>query len=310
MTNALPPVLGSLSFGFYPRPLAVTAGPVSIEILPDLDKAVADVVGDEGVERDWIYPPLQEVRHLGGGISTRPYPSRIFGLPKTHRIAHSAPDSTDHLIFHIWVLSFFTGMRLTSTDAGFLDATPIKPGKLVDFVLLRGGVPKAVELAEAFWVKHRADPRRAHIVAAAIHALFLGQNPVALQYERFLSLYTAFDACFALAQGMHKPRGRITHSGRVAWMCGLFGMPIPAWADPNIPSGPEIASLRNETVHEALFMGEPLGFAIHGVGSSGNLTLEMEALLCRLIVALLGASASTYVRTPGNTRQRQGLDLG
>ena len=57
-------------------------------------------------------------------------------------------------------------------------------------------------------------------------------------------------------------------------------------------------------------MGEPLGFALHGVGTNKNLTLEMEALICRLLVALLGAANADYVRSAITTRQRQGLKLG
>lgn len=80
-----------------------------------------------------------------------------------------------------------------------------------------------------------------------------------------------------------------------------------AWADP--ASAAEVASLRNETVHEALFMGEPLGVAIRETGTNQNLTLEMRALVCRFVVALLGADGCDYVRSPINTRQRHGLNL-
>lgn len=300
----------SLFFGYHPSPLNIVAGPVTIVPVSDLDEIVADIKNDDGVDGDWIYAPPQRVRHLGGGETQRPYSSRVFGLPKTHSITHALADNDDHLVFHLWALSFFTGMRLTATEAGFVDATSIKPGKLVDFVLLGQGLPDAIELAEAFWKDHRSEPQKPRLIAAAVHALFLGQNPLNLQFERFLLLYTAFDACFALAKAIHRRKGLIRHSDRVAWMCGLFSIPVPAWADPAAPAGPEVAVLRNETVHEALFMGEPLGFALHGVGTNQNLTLEMEALICRLLVALLGAASTDYVRSAITTRQRQGLRVG
>jgi hypothetical protein len=233
----------------------------------------------------------------------------MFSLPKTHIIEHAAADSDDQLTFHLWALSFFTGMRLTATEAGFVDATPLKPGQLVDFVLLGNSLVKAVELAEAFWAANRASPQRTRLFAAAVHALFLGQNPRHLQFEEFMLLYMAFDACFALAKSMHPPKARVTHAERVTWMCSLFGMATPAWANPAAPAAPAVATLRNATVHEALFMGEPLGFAVHGVGTNQNLTLEMEALICRFLVALLGGDHADYVRSPVNTRQRHGLDL-
>ncbi len=94
-------------------------------------------------------------------------------------------------------------------------------------------------------------------------------------------------------------------------MCSHFKMTTPPWAV--VQSGKrgsdEVAALRGETLHEALFMGQPLGFAVHGIGTNQNLTLDMEALVCRLLVALLGASASDYVRSPINTRMTYLLAL-
>ena len=101
----------------------------------------------------------------------------MFGLPKTHLIEHAAATSEDHLDFHLWALSFFVGMRLTATEAGFLDATPLKPRSLVDFVLLGSSLTRAVELADDFWTTNLAKPRRAQHFEAAVHALFLGHNP-------------------------------------------------------------------------------------------------------------------------------------
>lgn len=306
---ALPTTPRRFEFGYFPEFLSISSGPVTITTLTELEKSIADVEGSCGTYREWIYAPRQQELSFGGNVHEKPYSARVFGLPKTHTIEHAAADSNDHLVFHIWALSFFTGMRLTSTEAGFLDATPIKPGKLVDFVLLGKGLVDAVEISEAFWVRHRGSPAPSRLFAAAIHALFLGQNPQNLAFERFLLCYTAFDACFALAKHLFPSRTRVVHAERVDWMCKLFAMPVPDWADPNATAGPEIASVRNATVHEALFMGEPLGFATYGAGASKNITLEMRALICRLLVALLGCGHAAYVGTPVNTRQRHGLNL-
>ncbi len=56
-------------------------------------------------------------------------------------------------------------------------------------------------------------------------------------------------------------------------------------------------------------MDEPLGFAVHGGGTDENLPLEMTALVCRLLVALMGGNDFRYLKSPVNTRQRQGLRL-
>lgn len=298
-------------FGYYPKPLDISVGSITITSLPDIAETVIAIENNNRVDGDWIYAPQQEVRSFGGNTTSRPYPSRIFTLPKTHLITHDSLDGENHIVFHLWALSFFTGMRLTSTEAGFVDSTPIKPGKLVDFVLLGKSMEDAIALAEAFWVKHRSNPERFRLFCGAVHALFLAQNPQNLQFERFLLFYTAFDACFALTQSLKDQRENITHTERVSWMCEQFGMQTPDWAIPVSNLGKkkttEVASLRNASVHEALFMGEPLGFALHGVGAGKSMTLEMKALVCRLLVALLGGDQSKYVVSPVNTRQRHGL---
>lgn len=299
----------SLKFGYYPESLDLSSGSISIATLLDLPQTVANINGSDGVYKGWIYAPPQQVRDLSGSVSQRPYPCRIFGLPKTHVIEHASPDSNDHLLFHLWTLSFFTGIRLTSDDAGMLDATTIKPGTFVDFVLLGRGLPDAITLAENFWKVHQSKPERARLFAAAVHALFLGQNPQLLQFERFLMYYTAFDTCFALTKQLQNPNDNIPHAKRVAWMCSLFNMPIPAWADPAQPTESEVPSIRNATIHEALFMDAPLGFAIHGAGTGQNITLEMHSLICRLLVAILGGDQTSYVVSPVTTRQRSGLTL-
>lgn len=296
-------------FGYYPHPLDISSGPVSISTRADVAQSVADVEGDDGREGVWIYAPLQPVAHLGGGRSVRPYPARIFGLPKTHEITHATASGTEQIDFHVWSLSFLTGIRLTTTEAGFLDTTPIKPGVLVDFVLLGDSLQASIELAENFWTSNLSVPERARIWVAAVHTFFMSQNPQHLQFERFLLLYSALDACFALAKSFTPPPKNLTHATRIAWMCDIFGIPIPPWADPTAVGGAEIAALRNPAIHEALFVGEPLGFALHGMGESRNLTLEMSGLVSRFIVALLGARNSDYIKSSTDTRQRQGLRL-
>lgn len=295
-----------MDFGFYPHELEISAGPVTVRTSSDLEQIVGQVLGSEGVENDWIYAPPQEVRDfMSGQIRELPYSSRVFGLPKTHTIEHTAAESRDQLSFHLWSLSFFTGSRLTATEAGFVDATPLKPGRLVDFVLMGRSLVRSLELAEAFWITNSAEPRRARRLAAAVHALFLGQSSRNLQFESFVFLYMALDACYALTASLKPPRHRVHHKDRIAWMCQLLGIALPAWADPAVNPGTEIATIRNDTLHEALFMDAPLGFAVH----EHRLTAEMPALICRLIVALIGGETSEYVRTPVNTRQCHGLNL-
>ena len=252
---------------------------------------------------------MQEVQTLGSDqVIERPYSARVFDLPKTHIVEHTNSDSDEHLDFLLWVVSFFLGIRLTTKENAYLDATPIKSGKLVDFLLVEDSLVGAVELGEAFWMARNGQRNAVIRFISAAHALFLGQNPQGLQFERFIYLYTAIDAGYALAKSLRQPKECRRHADRITWMCCEFGLQLPDWANRAVGGEKTVSAIRNDALHEALFMGAPFGFALHGEGANVNITHEMHALVCRLLVALIGGEAK-YVGTPVNSMQRQGLKL-
>ena len=92
-------------------------------------------------------------------------------------------------------------------------------------------------------------------------------------------------------------------------MCDELSVETPAWAKSTEIGSTVVSALRNDALHEALYVDEPLGFAVRGVGRSENLPREMIHLVCRLLVALIGAQDADYLKSPVDTRQRQGLRL-
>jgi hypothetical protein len=133
-----------------------------------------------------------------------------------------------------------------------------------------------------------------------------------LDYERFIHLYTAIEACYA-AHGFitRQPKERASHAKRIAYLCEELGLPVPWWADHNSRF---VATQRNETFHEGLFFGEPWGFSIFG-GEQHNdpkqqmLLLEMQKLTCRIVIALLGVQDREYLTSSVSDRQRHGVRL-
>ena len=299
-------------FGFYPQRLDIDIGAVRICTLSNFEVSANSVSSREEVHDGWIYAWVQQSYELySREVRVRPYGAREFGLPKTHRLEHSSASDEEQVAFLLWALSFFLGLRLSWTEAGFLDATPIKPGKLVDFVLLRGqSVERANNLVETFWLASRSDPRNTRLFAAAVNALFLGQYPQALQFEKFIYLYTAIDACYKLTKSLRSPAQESSHASRIGWMCNGFGIQTPTWAQAtDTGGGTEVSTLRNDALHEVLYADEPLGFSLHGTATGQNLTLEMRALVCRLLVALIGGQDPSYLTSSVNTRQPFGLSL-
>ena len=246
-----------------------TTGPIRIRPLREHEVIVKRVLGCDSIHDGWIYAPMQGVRQFGisGQVCKRPYSARVFGLPKTHTIEHANAVCDEHIDFLVWALSFFLATRLTTTERGYLDATPIKSGKLVDFLLVEDSLVRTVQLAEDFWMTNSGQRDRANLFAAAVHALFLGQYPQSLQFERFIYLYTAIDACFKLGKILRNLTKCIPHSCRIDWMCNQFGLNLPDWARSPVGGSVQVTKIRNHTLHEALFMDEPLGFAVHGEGT-------------------------------------------
>ncbi|WP_243839658.1 hypothetical protein [Buttiauxella sp. BIGb0552] len=299
-------------FGFYPVYLHIRTKTFTVETIPDFKSVIKSVKDNPYVDKSWIYAPPQESYDLRGIVATKPYSGRVFSLPKTHTLKLSGAFNRDDHNFVIWCLSFFSGMRLTTTQAGFLDATPIKPGTLIDFCLSGSDELNVIQLALNYIGKKDLHPLACMRIAAVIHALFLAQRPQNLAYEKFQYLYMALDGCFSikwderdLTKKLKKPK----HFERVLWMCNEFKMPVPFWAEGEA----NIASIRNDNFHEGIFFGQPLGFSAYKSDHSGALTsgilVQIEALICRFLVVLLGVSDLNYISSALNTREYYPLKL-
>lgn len=310
-------------FGYCPRPLNINVGDISITTLSDMGDSVARVEESDGIVRDWIYAPLQQKislvqprKTLGYQEITRlPYSSRVFSLPKTHELQHKKSSDPDHIEFLIWTLGFFLGIRLTATEAGFLDCTPIKTGRLVDFVPLSATLEEAIQHAEDFWQAHKGDTKTTSRVNGIIHALFLSQRPpILLEFEKFLVLYPALDACYASVKEIECAKEQ-THAQRIDWVCKKLNIDTPSWANPT--SGKtELSIMRNDLIHEVLFFDKPLGFQAYGGNDAAaeggmirrNVPLEVANLVSRILVWLL-AGENDYTKTSVDRRQKIGLNL-
>ncbi|EPG7577993.1 hypothetical protein M0K77_002397 [Providencia rettgeri] len=185
----------STKFGFYPKYLDIKTNFFSVITIPEYESVISDIKAHPNVDKDWFYAGPQEVSDLYGNVSTKPYSGRVFSMPKTHILKLNGAFSQKDLNFVIWCLSFFTGMRLTTTQAGFLDATPIKPGTLVDFCVSDSSEQNAIQVALNYLRKENHHHLECTRIAAVIHALFLAQRPQNLNYEKFQYLYMSLDGC-------------------------------------------------------------------------------------------------------------------
>ncbi len=305
-----------MHFGFFPAILDDTAGDVTIRTLDRLDEKIREVMERDTIEGDWCYAPLQRSQAFTGDIRILPYPSRVFALPKTHTLEYAPLDDADHLRFLIQCFGFFVGMRMSDTEAGFIDATPVKPHKASDMVWLGNSLMKAIALADRFWCSNVWNPRIHAALRGVIHSYFLAATPTLLDFERFIYLYVALEGChYTRALILRQtPARRTSHRKRVADLCSAYGIAVPFWADPAASLTTDIVRFRNETLHEGLFFDEPLGFQVFGGNSARRpedegILLEMSCLISRVILALLGMEKSQYVTSPIDTRQMIGVRI-
>jgi hypothetical protein len=302
----------AVDFGFYPLRLDTDYQDFRIKTRDDFESSVKAVRSAPFIKGDWIYSPPQEQFDIGThSVKVLPYPARVFGLPKTHTLSHLTDDPV-RLRFLIWCFGFLVGMRMSDQEAGFLDATPIRPGVSNDIVWFGDSLMIALDTADDFFTANSHTPKVELSVRAAMHSYLASDIPTLLDYERFIHLYTAIEACYAarvLIAG--PPTKRPSHAEKIAYLCEQFGLAVPWWAD---RSSAFVARQRNETFHEGLFFGEPWGFSIfggeqHHDPKQGMLLLELQHLTCRIMIAQLGIEDREYLTSSVSDRARHGLRL-
>ncbi|WP_312834463.1 hypothetical protein [Comamonas sp.] len=299
----------SSEFGYYPFPIDLKGDRFSIETLPNLDGAIHSVKAHKNTFGSWIYSGPR-VRQVSKDVTAElPYPQRIFGLPKTHRLTIQTDDD-EAMSFVVWCLSFFLGMELTTTEAGYLDGAPIEPGHLTDFVI-NDDPGRVVDIALNILAAEGENSEVPARYAAVIQALILSKYHQYLPFERFHYAYVAIDGCYRFQAKRVNLRRDIPHGQRIMWVCNELSVPVPSWADPT--SANNIASERNLAVHEALFFGGPLGYKTISQSpkwsAEGNVIEQMQALVCRLLVALFGFGHTVYAGSSATSRQNQLLSL-
>lgn len=316
----------TVRFGYYPGKLDFRAGGIVVSTLPEFSEAVNFVEkSNEGcVHNGWFYPPRQRrntrcitPEGLTCKVETLPFCTRIFPLPKTHSLTHKKCDGNGHLDFLVWCLGFFLGMRLTTTEAGFVDATPISApyagsGTLVDFFIPEKDRGVAIMFADKFWRDHSPKyPRVPKALAGVIHNLFLSQKGAygVIPYEQFICLYTALEGCSFVYELTHgnDPK-KIRHGERIARLCQAFDTPTPEWAEK------EAVDIRNRAIHDGLFFGEPFGFGPSNKSDKKKISkilFSMQNLVCRILFGLLTRKvlAENYVRSDCNDRQLHRVQL-
>lgn len=287
-------------FGFLKEPTSLAWSAGSIEPLPDHESVVQGILAHQQNYAGWLYPPLQGVRREGSEFKEPPNVPATFALPSTHLLTltdgHADPAAAD---FFIALFGMLKGLRLQREGWQHFYKCPTKRGALSDFHADDREIATTLDLAAEFWQTH-ADASTRKLAFGAIHWHLFAQL-YEHEFERFNAQYTALDACWKLAETTLQLTAN-GHAERPMVLVENLGLHMPDWAKP-VVHGKRACSLsrrRNALVHEALYAGEPLGFA-HPQTERG-MELELQNFVARCIFGLLGVR-NEYTCSPVNTRQ-------
>lgn len=291
-----------VTFGFLAEATHLTWSEGEIKTLPEHSAIVEGILRDECVSDGWFYPPVCPLK-VG---QTAPLVSKGFALPATHVLKLNAPtEDADMANFLIALFGMLKGQRFQRSEWQHLYKAPIK-SKLNDFFAGDQDISKALHIASEFWVKN-IDSATRRLAFGALHWHLFAQL-YEHEFERFNAQYMALDACSKLALAIRLPgypEGNLPHAKRAQILCEHTNVPAPIWvnADQDPKSCP-LARRRNELIHEAMYIGQPVGFA-HPTAHK-NMALELTGLVARIYLRLLGTE-NEYTQSECTTRSQIGF---
>lgn len=308
------PATTTIEFGFYSKPIDIAWEDVAICSLSDLAETARELAAHPQVSDGWLYAPRTRYHDIATSEpKEHPYPDRVFGLPRSHAITLPVDRASGRADFLVWCLGFLLGVHVTTAEAGYLDAAALRPHGFHDLSLGRRELAFALHHADRFWSKHKDSPPVINRIKAAINCAWIAALPHRLSYEGFLHAYSALEACFGVLLKTMDPNARAqlperpSHGQRLGILCDQLDIPRPAidWTKGNL--APQV---RNDALHDGLFMGKPWGYAtVSEDDRLRGIVLQMHAVIRRALVALLGMKDCDYVRSAVDSRQPFGLDV-
>lgn len=276
--------MNPVEFGFLANATTITwqAGANTIAPLAKHADVVAAMQREIYVHDGWFYPPLRSVK---SGVNAPLIPTG-FALPATHQLHLSDTTADDEEAnFMIALFGLLKGQRLQRPEWQHFYKAPVA-SKLNDFCATPAEISKTLDIATGFWRQHTPEVQKLAFGALHWHLFAqLYEQP----FERFNAQYMALDACAKLALKIGLPgySKHPTHSKRAAVLCNCLDVPKPVWVLPlDGQTECELARCRNELVHEAMYAGQPMGFA--NPKGHHQMVRELTGLVARIFLRLLG----------------------
>lgn len=289
--------------GWLSNPLSIEAPTLFLRPHKDFDARVDSIKKRAEYGRRYFVPPIAVDDWEGVAV-----PVARFELPATHMLLIDRQPDRDLDLFVVAVLGFFLGLKLLPEGYGHLHRLHHTPHQNAGFVPspneIRHGLDRALELYDG------AEVESAKNLFAIIHWYLTAQVHVH-QFERFAWLYTTLDALHAGAWRKpdyqdhcnrdgrkRKSAAAVLHADRPVHLATYFETPVPK----NVQ---RMVDIRNDLLHEARFVGEPIGFA--ATEEANDIEHELSHFIEQLILGMLNVRCQ-YRRVEYDWQQH-GLDV-
>jgi hypothetical protein len=295
-------------FGWIESHLSCTTAEFQISPAQDFSKTLAIVI-DEGIASDkWIYPPID--KHFDQDVAAA---TGRFELPPTHNLIIDAsldrPGMANSLIL---ILGFFLGLKLNPVGIGHLHKTPRRMGELVSFTSFGRDLERAMKHVIKFLHMHETHGEIRSLTEAAFHWYLVSQS-YAHQFEEFGFQYSVLDNIHKISKLIYPTyslaeKARRGHIHRPIILSEHYNIPLPSIFEDGgaaRPNAKKLTDARNALVHEARWLGKPLGYAVDD--ASHHLLSDLRYFNSQLLLAVLGIECS--FRSMPNPWQTQGLDV-
>lgn len=286
-------------FGWTEKRLSVSLPQLEIVPHEDFDEAVSTVVESSLIDDNWLKMPVGQKR---------------IEWPCTHCLkADPTVISNDLAVLLISVFGFLHGLKFTPDGIGHLHKTPRTCGTLVDFIPRSKDVEKALSIVIDFYTRHISNQEIISLTTAALHWYMTSQS-YDHHFEKFAWQYIVLDNIHKLTslicpiyrkQGQGHGHG---HDQRPVNLAKHYEVKLHVafsdQANPK-PNAKVLARYRNQLIHEARWLNEPLGYKVDS--SSHAVMQSLIRFNSQLILASLGIKCE-FLKADYD-RQRWGLDV-
>lgn len=296
-----------IRFGFLNEPLSVSWRYGTIRPVPNFEEIASCFEQSAGVYKGWVYPPIKAVDGRGAAAKKAWVPA-TFSVPSSHILTPHPDADPAHSDFFIALFGFLHGRRLQREGWQHFYKAPVSR-QLCDFVVNKTSTEWALNQALTFCERHSSNEEALKLAFGALHWHTFAQL-YEHEFERFDAQYKALDACYKLTcmtrDSFTKER---THAKRAVRLCEYFGAEPPEWVIPfKNQDGKETCELairRNALAHEALYGGQPLGFA--HPADNGAMVLGLKSLVARILLSALGIK-NNYTQSSATTRSMSAFE--